>query len=314
MPKFSQKEMERLFFNQKIDDSKVIKGPQFGEDAAVIQIDDTYLIVHPDPISGAVENIGWLSINIPANDIAVTGANPRWALPAIQVPDDYGEDKLERIVQDMIEAASSLNISLVGGHTETVDDIKRPLVTTNVMGITPDPIFTSDSKPGDLIVQINEAGIEGTWILASDYGEYLKDTVIREKTIEEARSWRNDISVVDSALKIRDSATSMHDPTEGGIIQGIYEMAFCSKNDFIVEEDVMIRPETVEICDSLGLDPLKLISSGCLIATVPKKTSSIDGKIIGRVEEGEGDVYYKGKKVEENPNDELFRAIKKLKK
>lgn len=313
MPKLSQKLMEELFFNQKIEDPSVVMGPRFGEDAAVIRLNEDYLVAHPDPISGAVENIGWLSINVPANDIAVTGARPRWATPAIQIPPNMSEKKLKYIVKEMVEAASDLGVTLIGGHTETVEGIDRPLITTTIMGITNKPVFTSSSIPGDLIIQIKEAGIEGSWILASDFREKLLEMGVGSDALDEAKCWREDISIVDTALKVKKHVSSMHDPTEGGVLQGLYEMAKSSGNDFHIKEDLMVRPETSEICEKVELNPLRLISSGCLMVTSEKEDIHENAKVIGRVEEGDGNLYYKGEKTEEYPNDELFKAIAKLK-
>lgn len=313
MPKIPFGFMDELFFENDIEDESVIQGPDYGEDASVIKMnDEQYLVAHPDPISGAVNNIGWLSINIPSNDIAVCGAEPRWALPAIQVPEDMGEDDLRYIVADMKEAAADLGISIVGGHTETVEGIERPLVTTTVLGMTDEPVLTSGSEPGDILVQIAPAGIEGTWILACDFEEELLDRGVREGTIEKVKSWRDRISVVEEALRIKDRATSMHDPTEGGVIQGSFEMAKASGNDIFIDTEIDIAHETRELCDALSIDPMKLISSGCLLATVPREDDIEYGTRIGKVEEGSGDLYHKEDKVEETSTDELFRVIERL--
>ncbi len=312
MSKLSQDLLKELFFDEKIDDPSVIIGPKFGEDAAVLKIGDTNLVIHTDPISGAVENIGWLSINIAANDIAVTGARPRWALCSIQVPEDLSHKKLKKIAEDLKQAADELDVNIIGGHTESISGINRPLISTTMMGLTDKPIFTSSSEPGDKIIQIKSAGIEGCWILVNDHEEELIQRGVDEKVIDEVKGWRNEISVVKSALKIKDIATSIHDPTEGGIFQSLYEMASCSGNDFYVDSEFEIKSETKEICDVLGIDPLYLISSGCLLATVPRDVDYSEGKVIGEVREGGGKVFYRNEEVNENPEDELFKILKEL--
>ncbi len=309
MPKLPREFLER-FFSDEVKDSQIIKGPEYGEDAAVISIGDEFLIVHPDPISGAAKNIGWLALHIPSNDVAVSGARPRWALPTIQFPEDYSQDQISTIMGELREAAKLLEIGIIGGHTEFVDDITKPLITTTVMGLTDRPIFTSGSNPGDIIVQIGDAGIEGTWILASDYGDELVSRGVSPDTIETASKWRDQISVVDYALQIADIATSMHDATEGGILQCLYEMAVCSGNRFLVDGNFKCKKETGIICDVLELDINRLISSGCLIATFPEDIKPPLGKVIGRVEEGVGELIYNDNTVVEETEDELFRAIR----
>ena len=91
---------------------------------------------------------------------------------------------------------------------------------------------------------------------------------------------------------------SMHDPTEGGLLGGLAEVAYASGRLVEVwEEKVIVRRETKVICDALGVDPLRLISSGCLIATLPEEKAEEARKvleelgvawaIIGRALEGE---------------------------
>ncbi|MEM0006463.1 MAG: hydrogenase assembly protein HupF, partial [Ignisphaera sp.] len=60
-----------------IPDPSVIVGPSIGEDAAIIDIGGgRVLVIHVDPITGAVEFLGWLAVHIASNDIAVRGVRP----------------------------------------------------------------------------------------------------------------------------------------------------------------------------------------------------------------------------------------------
>ncbi len=312
MAKLSKKKMDELVFHKDIKDESVVIGPSYGEDAAVLKIEDKFLIAHSDPISGAVDNIGWLAINIAANDIAVSGAAPRWALPSLEIPMNYNDQKMGEMMDDLYDASDALNIEIIGGHSEMIDGIEHPLITTTMMGLTEDPVFTRGSRPGDKIVQINEAGLEGTWILASDFGEELERVGVGKDHLEEARSLRDEISVVDSALEIKDKVTSMHDPTEGGILQGLYEMAHASGNEFVVFDEPDLKDSTVEICEKLDLNPYNLISSGCLLATVPEGVELEKGRVIGEVKDGEPGVFFKKESVEAVQEDELLRAIREL--
>ena len=66
-------------------DSRVIVGPKVGEDAAVIDFQDKVIVVHSDPITGAIENVGRLAINVCTNDIATRGIRPQWILESFQI-------------------------------------------------------------------------------------------------------------------------------------------------------------------------------------------------------------------------------------
>ncbi|MEF8873428.1 MAG: AIR synthase family protein [Candidatus Thermoplasmatota archaeon] len=312
MAKLRKEVMDEFIFEKEITDKRVVMGPAYGEDAAVLKTGDEYMVVHSDPISGAVENIGWLAVNIAANDIAVTGASPRWMLTSLQLPTEYTTSKIKEIFADMYEASFELGVHIIGGHSEIIDGIDHPLVTSTMIGLTERPIFTAGAEPGDKIVQIDDAGIEGTWILASDFEEELERGGVPESVLREAQDLRGGISVVDEALSVSGKANSMHDPTEGGVLQGLYEMAHASKNRFVIDSEIGLRESTARICDELKIDPLRLISSGCLLATIPEDVELGEGKIIGTVEEGEPSLEFMGEEVEAVLEDELFKASRDL--
>ncbi|MYB96323.1 hypothetical protein F4054_18240 [Candidatus Poribacteria bacterium] len=62
----------------------VVVGPQLGEDAAVIELGDTYLVATSDPITFATEDIGWYVVCVNSNDIAAMGAVPKWLLVPLE--------------------------------------------------------------------------------------------------------------------------------------------------------------------------------------------------------------------------------------
>jgi len=287
-----------------ISDQSVILGPQVGEDAAVIDLGDgRVLVTHSDSISAAYELIGWLSINVVANDVAVTGARPKWFLISLMIPSEAGYESVKAVMDGVSEAANSLRASVVGGHTEFTRAVRKPLTVSTGIGITSRERFvrTSGARNGDLVLMTKYAGLEGTAILATDFRELLISKGVNEEVVEAGRSLYRDISVVSEALKLSENGyvNSMHDPTEGGILGGLTEIAYASRKTIRVNaERVPIHEATKEFCRALGIDPLKLISSGVLLASVPKhliddaveelKGIGIQASVIGEVIDYQG--------------------------
>lgn len=299
------------------DDPDLVMGPSYGEDAAVIRIGDGFLVIHSDPVTAATRRIGWLAIHIVANDIAVRGAKPKWFLPVILLPPGYDEKILDDIISDMRRAIDEINGLIIGGHTEVTPGLDRPIISMTALGHTRGRvIFTRDAKPGDLIFVIGRVGGEGAGIIAWDFEEMLVGKGIDTKIIGEAKKFIDDISVVKNALMIKNYVNSMHDPTEGGVIQGLREIAVASKTRIIFDKRKCILDPIVEkITRTLNIDPFKLLSSGVITATVPpNKTEelqelldrnnikySICGKILDYHEEGELIVINdNGKRIVEN--------------
>jgi thiamin-phosphate kinase len=261
-------------------DPRVILGPRIGEDASVIDFKDKVLVVHSDPITGASENIGWLAVNIAANDIATRGVKPLWMLIVLLLPEDMSSAMLQRITRQIDEAAKELDIAIIGGHSEVTPSIKRPIIIATAMGETKREklVQSSGAKPGDHVIITKGAAIEGTAILSTELAERLTRE-LGLKIVEKAQRFIERISVVKDALTAMDvgGVHAMHDVTEGGVAAGLQEIAWASNVGIVAyEKKVPIHNETRLICQALKIDPLKTIGSGALIISAhPKKAEEI---------------------------------------
>ncbi len=286
-----------------VRDSSVIVGPAIGEDSAIIDLGGFYLVVHSNPITGAVSNIGWLSIHIAGNDVAVRGARPRWFLPVILLPEGSSLDLVDSITAQIDLAARDLGAMIIGGHSEYTPGLDRPIISMTSLGLVEKSklVLTGGARVGDYVVMTKTVAIEGTSILAVDFERKLLEKGLPREVLEKAKSYYNMISVVREALELAENryASSMHDPTEGGLIGGLTEVAYASRKTIEVwEERIPISEETTLICKTLKVNPLKLISSGVLIATIPEErveeairkleNIGIKATIIGKVKEYNG--------------------------
>ena len=301
--KVSYKLLREYVFNRiGVRRKEVLVGPGVGEDAAIIDFGDKVLVIHTDPITEAVERIGWLAINIACNDVAVRGAKPLWVSTTILLPEGYSRELLDKITKDIDEASKNLDVMVVGGHTEETPRLDRPIVIVTAIGIASKNtlVTTSGSKPGDLVIMTKTAGLEGTAIIARDFRNLLLEKGVSKEVINRAAEMLWDISIVREALLLAWlGATSMHDPTEGGVLGGLVEMSIASGNAFKIYEDrIPLAEETKIIAKALNIDPLKLISSGVLLATIPRnkvkeileflEEAGIKTSVIGEVVEGRG--------------------------
>lgn len=277
--------------------SDVIFGPAMGEDASIVSDGCKLLALHGDPISGANEKIGWIAMNVATNDIATRGVRPRWTLSCIMLPEGSDEGLLERICRDMSAAAEKLDVSIIGGHTEVTPGLDHPLVIVFSMGVVEDRgyVMCRGAKPGSKIILTKSIGIEGTAVLASDRGNPLASK-FGDEFVRRAVTYFDRLSVVKEAMIAFEfgGVQAMHDPTEGGVSNGLHEVADASGTGFrVYEEALAIGQETAEICRFFEIDPLNLISSGSLliIAKQDKATkiidklqeNGVDASIIGEV-------------------------------
>ncbi|MEM2107727.1 MAG: AIR synthase family protein [Candidatus Bathyarchaeia archaeon] len=270
---------EVVFKNLGANRKEVIIGPAAGIDGAVLDIGDKSLIVSMDPITGAVERIGWLAVNVNANDVATFGVAPVFLFSCILLPENADKALVEAISSQMNAAAKALGIAIVGGHCESTPSLTNPIVVGCIMGLTAKGCYVTagGAKVGDKLILTKSAGIEGTAILAADREPILKKTMDAQM-LQAAKSFYNHISVVNDALTAyrTGGVHAMHDPTEGGIAGGIHEMADASNLGIkIFREAVPVQPETALICGIFQIDPLQLISSGALLIAAEPESAGV---------------------------------------
>jgi len=270
--------LDSLLKKIEVKGPRVVIGPRIGEDAAVLEMGDGYLVATTDPITFVEERIGWYGVNVNANDVATMGAEPRWFLATLLLPQGKTDERLaEKIFDDILESCGELGVTLCGGHTEITGGLDRPILVGQMLGevgrgrlVTPDRI-----APGDTVLLTKGVAVEGTAILAMGKGGSVSDK-IDSGLISRAKGFLDDpgISVVRAALtacRVAD-VHGMHDPTEGGIATGLWELARASGHGLRIEgEAVPVFPETQAFCEALGLDPWGLIASGALLIVVNPK-------------------------------------------
>jgi hydrogenase maturation factor len=265
---------EVIFKNLGVKRDEVAVGPAAGIDGAVVNVGSKSLILSMDPITGALERIGWLAVNINANDISTFGVEPAFFLSCILLPEKADRRTVEIISSQVNKAAQGLGMAIIGGHCESTPGLLNPIVAGCAIGVTEKEnyVTAAGAKAGDKILMTKTAGIEGTAILASDRKEKLGKTV-RSTTLRNAREFFSLISVAkEASIAFKTGGVhAMHDPTEGGISGGIHEVADASNLGFkIIQERIPVAKETLEVCAAFEIDPLYLIASGSMLIAARK--------------------------------------------
>jgi len=297
-------------------------GAALGEDCSVIDFGEEVCVLSTDPITGASKGIGKLAIHISCNDVASNGVEPLGILLTIMVPEGTTMDEISQVIEEAKETAATLNVEIIGGHTEITTAVNRMVLSSTCIGKgRKESMVTSHgASPGDEIIMTKWAGLEGTAILAHDHEDELKD-ILGAESLAEAKAYMEHISVIpEGIIGGRMGATAMHDVTEGGLLGAIWEIAKASNVGIkIWKENIPITKATMVICNHYKIDPLKLISSGVMLITTNKpgklleafKKEGIKATIIGKVVEGRSVLVNNGIETSINPpsSDELYKVV-----
>jgi hydrogenase maturation factor len=275
--------LQAIFDKHQFKDPRVVVGPRVGEDAAVIDMGDRYLVATSDPITFATAEVGWYALHVNANDIAVRGARPRWFLATLLLPAGATTDaSVDGLFAELHAACDELEVALVGGHTEVTHGLDRPIIAGTMLGeVEKDRLVTtSGARVGDAVVMTKGVPLEGAAIIAREKEGELRALGISPTVIRRARAFLKTpgLSVRPEAEIACELTTvhAMHDPTEGGIATALVELADAAGVGLRVDrERIMVLPEGKALCAAFGLDPLGTIASGALLMTLAPADAGI---------------------------------------
>jgi len=280
---FLAKTLKKFVSDLEIKDKRIIMGSKVGEDAAVIDMGDNYLVAKTDPITFATDEIGYYAVNVNVNDVVCTGAKPKWFQSSILLPEKgTNEELIESIFKNIHDTCKSLNITVIGGHTEVTPNLDRAIVIGSLLGeVEKDKlVLTSGAEPGDTLILTKGIFIEGTAIIGREKEKQLLDLGFDSEFIERCRRYLYNpgISVFQDALLANKhfKIKSFHDPTEGGLACAIAEMTIASNTGVLIEQEkINVLPEPIELSKVFNLNPMGTISSGSLLIAIEEKHDNV---------------------------------------
>jgi len=302
------------FLNQFIfDDPTLLINPGVGEDIAAVDIESReVLVLKADPITFATDSIGQYAVLVNANDIATSGAIPHWFLTTLFFPCGTTPSQIQHVFEELKSFCRQWGITLCGGHTEITDAVNRPIVAGMMAGTVArrDLLDKRLMEKGDRVLLTKGVAVEGTAIIAREFGVRLKKLGMAAGKIDRCRQFLDNISIITEAKIAAATAgtSAMHDITEGGLATALEELSMAGGRIIRVDTDnIPVYPETQKICGLLDINPLGLIGSGSLLICCRSKdckklvediaAAGVEITPIGEVmERGHGIRAYKRKK------------------
>ena len=251
------------------------------------------------------------------------------------LPENQTTPSLVEEISDQINTACrELNISVIGGHTEITSGLSRPILTGTIIGeVDRDSLITPQkASQGNRILLTKGVPIEATAILAREFSKQLQGLVSKSDICKAANFLKDPgISILrDAQIAIQSGkVTAMHDPTEGGLLSALWELARASQTSLYIDlNKVHIPALSSRLCEIFSLNPLATIASGALLLTVDSRDASkilhafqkknISCIEIGEVRKGPISVWGKEKsryeKLDYPDRDEIVKVIENVSK
>lgn len=303
---------------------EVLVGASVGEDcAAIVTAEDEMLVMSTDPITGTVQDIGELAIQITINDLASAGAEPVGVMLTVLLPERISEQKLRYMIEQAEEACAKVNVQIMGGHTEVTKAVNQPLISVVGIGKAKKGkiISTAGARPGMDIVITKWIGLEGTSIIAKEKESELL-TYFTQTFLNQAKAFDQMLSVLpEASVAVCHGVAAMHDVTEGGIFGALWEMAEASGVGLEIDlKKIPIKQETIEICEFFEINPYELISSGSMLMAAEDgntivhelQKAGIHAVVVGKAVTGNDRILYTEQErrfLEPPKSDELYKVV-----
>lgn len=325
--KVSETVLKRSIFKQiHTKRDEVLLGAGVGEDCAAVKLSPGEIfVISSDPITGTVKDVGMLAIQITANDLASSGAEPVGVMLTVLLPEEIEEEDIREMMRQVEEACAHFHIQVMGGHTEVTRAVTQPVISVTGVGKVREDrlVSTAGAKPGQDILVTKWIGIEGTSIIAKEKEKELLER-FSQAFVDTAKGFDQYLSVLpDSRIAVEHGVSAMHDVTEGGIYGALWEVAEASGIGLEIDlKAIPIRQETIEICEYFELNPYYLISSGCMLMAADQghdlvrklEAAGIPAAVIGKATDGKARRIWNGGEesyLERPKTDELYKIYHK---
>ncbi len=270
------------------------------EDAALVRLDggkpafttDSYVV---QPIFFPGGDIGKLAVCGTVNDLAMRGARPLYLSAGFILEEGLSLADLERIVVSMAETARAAGVRIVTGDTKVVErgGADKLFINTAGIGLVPEgvQIGAAGARPGDAILVSGALGDHGLAIMTQREGLRFEGAILSDCAPLNA--------LVEQMLRTTLDIHVLRDPTRGGLVSTLNELATSSDMGIEIDEAAVPIHEPVRAASELlGLDPLYVANEGKLVAFVKASEAERlleamrahplgrEAALIGRVVEG----------------------------
>jgi hydrogenase expression/formation protein HypE len=234
-------------------------------DAAVLDVGGARLAMSTDsfvvrPLFFPGGSIGELAVNGTVNDLAVSGAEPKFLSASFILEEGLAIDQLAAIVDAMAKAAATAGVKIVTGDTKVVERGHGDGCYINTAGVgllRPGiSVGPRHAMPGDAILVSGTIGDHGMAILS------VREGLEFESQIRSDCAALNGM-IADVLAAVGPAVHTMRDPTRGGLASTLNEIALASNIGIAIDETALpVRPEVQAACELLGLDPVYVANEG----------------------------------------------------
>jgi hydrogenase expression/formation protein HypE len=242
---------------ENLGDAAVLELPQGTGPVRLAMSSDSFVV---QPLFFPGGSIGALAVNGTVNDLAVSGADPRFLSASFILEEGFPLAQLAAIVDAMAHAARKAGVQIVTGDTKVVERGHGDgcYINTTGIGVLREGVVVGPhrAQPGDAILISGTIGDHGMAIMSVREGLEFESPIVSDCAALNGMI----AEVLDAAGA---AVHAMRDPTRGGLASTLNEIAQSSGVGMAIDESKMpIRFEVQSACELLGLDPVYVANEG----------------------------------------------------
>ena len=221
-------------------------------------------VVNPWRFPGG--SIGSLAVHGTVNDLAVSGARPRWITAGFVLEEGFGVDDLRGVAKEMAEAADRAGVQIVAGDTKVVGTGAADGLYINTTGVGVIPagrrLGAAEVRAGDKVLVSGSLGDHGMAVMLARGDLNLEADIVSDSAPLNG--------LVEAILDAAPDTRWMRDATRGGVGTVCNELAAATQLGVVLSERALpVHRPVAGACDILGIDPLYVANEGKLVAVVP---------------------------------------------
>lgn len=222
-----------------------------------------------EPLEFPGGNIGSLAVHGTVNDLAVSGAIPRYLSLNAFIEEGLEIALLDRVLASMAAACRDSDVRVVAGDTKVLRRGQGGGVYFAVTGVGVRPVDLTLGmnciRPGDAVIVSGTVGDHGAAVLLAREQFGLSG---------ELRSDSASVLPITKTLCAIPGLRFMRDPTRGGLATVAHEIAIATRSSVRLQESKVPIQEPVRmVCEILGYDPMYLACEGRVVAVIDPESA-----------------------------------------
>lgn len=296
------------------------EGIEPGVDAAEIKLEDVTAVMSSNCILEYFEDCENYYLQKTMNCIYEKGGEPEWLQLEINIPMDFQEKRLGRIIKNFNDAAENKNIKISQCRVYA-SDINAPIIRVTVLGKTAAKVSCKNIKPGMDVVMAGSIAIGGTAIISHKYKDKLLEK-FSPSFVADCLKLKDYIDVKKAAdIALTNGAVAMHNVSDGGTFSAIWELTSAVNLGITVNvPDIPVWQETIEVAEVFDINPYLLDGTGALLMVSENGTEIVDklndegiyASVIGKITDTKDRIAVNGDEtryLEPPRGDELYKIL-----